>query len=167
MKLLSRIKRGLRRIRNVYFGRNSYFKAVKDINKSGKCDTREEVLFTALSQLADTIDDKTYDKKKKRIVKWNPKKWMGRCKVLYNLARRVRLSKRIIDKVKDVGLNVLKNIENAKERKRIVKEAIIEILKDYGFSESKAKRLAGKLIKSTNKPSNSKSKSKRKRGKKK
>ncbi len=65
---------------HIYFGKDSVFKAVKDIGKPG-VNTRKEFVELCMAQLADLADLKTKTKNG-RTVRWTKQLWARRTFIL-------------------------------------------------------------------------------------
>jgi len=146
-----------RNSKNIYFGKNSYFKAVRDVGRKG-VDTPRELLLIASSQLCDLVDLQTISRRGRREP-WvlSPRErrkgkgvpWTGRTLVLWRLYSRIskKLSKREAQDLKkklrlicETGKKILLSKPKMRERIKIIKETLRKI----GLSRSEISRLLKK-----------------------
>jgi len=150
-------KKGKARYKNIYFGEDSVFKAVKDVGRPG-VNTWDELLHIAASQLADLEDLKTKDHDG-RVKIWvhtpkearekNAVSWGGRSFILWQVFKRLKAKGKVgKEEAKKLAMITRSGhrIMEIKDREKRVR-AIKAVLKRVGLKESEIKN----LLETTNK----------------
>jgi len=140
-------KKESKRVKNIYFGEDSAFKAVKDVGKEG-VDSSKELIKIAAAQLADLEDLKTKDHSG-REKKWSHKTWGGRSYILwrlfYKLKKEGKVTEKDAEKLRMITKSGHKIMEIKDEKKRV--QAIKAVLRRVGLKPSEIKSLLEKTNK--------------------
>ena len=127
---------------NVYFmekGGIARYPVVPDIGPKG-VNSPKEVRLLAAATLADTIDEKTVDRKTGRVKPFALGTWFGRMKVLWKLwiiTGRNKKLKEQLRKVHRTGDDILK----MKSKKKRLEKVYKILTKDLGLSREQAKEI--------------------------
>jgi len=113
-------RRSGRKGKNIYFGRNSVFRAVKDIGKPG-VRSAKEVRALAVAQFLDWLDGKTKNRQGK-TVRFTGRIWAGRMKVLHILASKYG-GKRALQQIEKLK----RAVENGQLSKKEARELALRL----------------------------------------